>query len=74
MQNVTNLFIANLAFSDVIIAVFCIPFQVGTIKELLRIVDIKTYTLDDYRDSSKLLQQLPTNLKELNFWGVIALG
>jgi leucokinin receptor len=27
MQNVTNFFIANLAVSDVIIAIFCIPFQ-----------------------------------------------
>ena len=27
MQNVTNFFIANLAVSDVTIAIFCIPFQ-----------------------------------------------
>ncbi|XP_071745532.1 RYamide receptor isoform X2 [Lepeophtheirus salmonis] len=27
MQNVTNIYIANLAFADVIIALFCIPFQ-----------------------------------------------
>lgn len=29
MQTVTNLFIVNLAFADVIIGVFAIPFQVG---------------------------------------------
>ncbi len=29
MRNVTNYYIANLAFADVIIALFCIPFQVG---------------------------------------------
>uniref|UniRef100_A0A1A9X2X2 G-protein coupled receptors family 1 profile domain-containing protein n=1 Tax=Glossina brevipalpis TaxID=37001 RepID=A0A1A9X2X2_9MUSC len=28
MHTVTNMYIANLAFADVIIGVFCIPFQV----------------------------------------------
>jgi len=29
MRTVTNMYIANLAFADVIIGLFCIPFQVS---------------------------------------------
>lgn len=31
MRTVTNMYIANLAFADVIIGLFCVPFQVSLI-------------------------------------------
>lgn len=37
MHTVTNMYIANLALADVIIGVFCIPFQVSITSNLLEI-------------------------------------
>ena len=42
MRTVTNMYIANLALADVIIGLFCIPFQVSTIR-ISKSTDFKRY-------------------------------
>lgn len=45
MHNVTNYFITNLAVADIIISIFCTPFQVTQLVFLIKIGWLNTVTI-----------------------------